>query len=134
MTRPVLVDAAVFLYAIGGPHELRDPCRRVVADSSLELCASVEMVQEVAFHRLRVTERFTAVEQAQQVAESCRLLPFDQEVLSQMLQLISQGGVGGRDAVHAATALVHGIAEIVSPDQDFDSIAGLARIDPADFD
>lgn len=43
---------------------------------------------------------------------------------------MAEGGVGGRDAVHAATALEAGISVIVSPDSDFDGIDGLSRIDP----
>lgn len=126
----VLVDSAVFLYALGGPHPLREPCRAVLGDTDLELCASVELVQEVVFHRMRVSDRQTAVRQAEQVAASCRLFPFDQGVLDRALVLIAQHNVGGRDAVHAATALRHGIAEIISPDPDFDGIDGLTRIDP----
>jgi hypothetical protein len=55
---------------------------------------------------------------------------FDAGVLRRALTLIAEGGVGGRDAVHAATALEAGIGVIVSPDSDFDRIDGLSRIDP----
>jgi predicted nucleic acid-binding protein len=37
-----------------------------------------------------------------------------------------------RDAIFAATALNRGIDAILSPDQDFDDIPGVQRIDPAD--
>ena len=37
----------------------------------------------------------------------------------------------GRDAVHAATALEHGLVTIISPDPDFDGAPGLTRIEPA---
>lgn len=37
-----------------------------------------------------------------------------------------------RDALHAATALVHGVPAIISPDADFDDVAGLERLAPAD--
>ena len=59
--------------------------------------------------------------------------PFDQHVLDLALTLIERQGVGGRDAVHAATALLHGIPEIVSPDSDFDGIEGLMRLDPREL-
>lgn len=127
---PVLVDAAVFLYAIGGEHELREPCRAVLAEPGLELHASVEMVQEVVFHRMRRADRVDAVAVARLVADSCQLHDFDAAVLRRALSLISEGGVGGRDSVHAATALEAGIGVIVSPDADFDGIPGLTRIDP----
>lgn len=126
----VLVDASVFLYALGGEHELRSPCREVLARQGLELHASVELVQEVVFHRMRRGERTDAVAVARLVADSCQLHDFDSAVLRRALSLIAEGGVGGRAAVHAATALEAGISVIVSPDSDFDGIDGLSRIDP----
>lgn len=132
--RSVLIDTAVVLHAVGAEHPLKDPCRRVLTEPSLEICASVEMIQEVVFHRMRVGDRIAAVREAEQWAQACRLYPFDHEVLAVALSLIERHGTGGRDAVHAATALVHGIPEIVSHDKAFDGIEGLTRIDPRDFD
>lgn len=126
----VLLDASVFLYALGGEHALRAPCREVLAHPGLELHASVELVQEVVFHRLRRADRDQAVAEARLVADSCRLHDFDAAVLRRALSLIAEGRVGGRDAVHAATALEAGIGVIVSPDSDFDGIPGIVRIDP----
>lgn len=37
-----------------------------------------------------------------------------------------------RDALHTATALVHGVPAIVSSDDDFDDVEGLSRLTPAD--
>lgn len=37
-----------------------------------------------------------------------------------------------RDAMHAATALNHGIDAIVSPDRAFGDVRGLRRLDPTD--
>lgn len=131
---PVLVDACVILYALGGEHELRLPCRDVLAHPGLELHASVELVQEVVFHRMRRGDRADAVAVARLVADSCQLHDFDADVLRRALSLIAEGGVGGRDAVHAATALAVGVGVIISPDADFDGIDGLTRIDPRNVD
>ena len=134
--RIVFVDTAVLAYAIGGDHPLRAPCRAIVAAAgagSLELHASVEMVQELLFHRLRVSDRITAVRQARDASRLCVLHDFDAEVLHRMLELTAaHESIGGRDAVHAATALVAGIAGMMTPDRAFDRIPGLTRIDPAD--
>ncbi|MEI2716290.1 MAG: type II toxin-antitoxin system VapC family toxin [Candidatus Nanopelagicales bacterium] len=59
VSRAVLVDTSVFAYALGGEHPLREPCRDFLRDarlSGLELHASVEMVQELTFHRMRRTD------------------------------------------------------------------------------
>lgn len=131
--RSLLVDSGVFLYALGGRHPFKLPCRTALADEHIDLHASVEMVQEVVFHRMRVDSRDNALLQARTVASTCRLHPFDQEVLSEALALISRHRIGGRDAVHAATALVSGIGEILSADTDFDAVPGLTRVDPREF-
>jgi hypothetical protein len=53
--------------------------------------------------------------------------------LSRSMELVATSeALGGRDAVHAATALVHGLQTIVSPDTAFDGIDGLYRLAPTD--
>ena len=46
---------------------------------------------------------------------------------------MATGPVRGRDAVHAATALLAGFTEIVSADKDLGSVPGLRRLDPANL-
>jgi predicted nucleic acid-binding protein len=103
-----LVDTAILLYAVGGEHQLGEPSQRIVraaAAGQLELHASVEMVQEFVFHRMRRIERAAAVGQARDAAALCVLHDLDGSVLSSALDLISTlSGLGGRDAIHAATA------------------------------
>jgi predicted nucleic acid-binding protein len=131
-----LVDTAVFAYALGGDHPMKRACGRAIAaagDGHIELHASTELIQELVFHRMRKTDRPTAVRQARDVATVCVLHDFDEAVLYRALELIAMSeSMGGRDAVHAATALHHGLPLILSPDRDFDAVVGLRRIDPAD--
>ncbi len=130
MNRAVLVDTSVFAYALGGEHPLREPCRQFLRDArGLELHASVEMVQELTFHRMRRTDAATAAEQGRLAARSCVLHPFDERVLDTALRMIADGTLRGRDAVHAATAELAGITTIVSTDPAFDGV--LDRLDPA---
>ncbi|GAB3759728.1 type II toxin-antitoxin system VapC family toxin [Microlunatus parietis] len=135
ITPRVLVDTAIFAYALGGEHPEREPCRRVVAaarDRLIEPHASWDLVQELVFHRLRRTSRTTAVEQARAAAEMLHLHDVDSSVVLRSLDLImTTDTIRGRDALHAATALEHGITMIVTPDSDFDGVPGLIRVDPS---
>lgn len=136
MTSLIWVDTSVLAYAAGGTHPQREPCRRLVAAAatrSVELHASVEMVQELLFHRVRRTARAEAVAQARFAADLCVLHPFDGALLSRALELVAVSELGGRDAVHAAAALLAGFTEIVSADRDFDAVPGLARRDPLEL-
>jgi predicted nucleic acid-binding protein len=137
--RRLFVDSAVLAYALGGDHRQRVPCRAIVAAASIgevELHASTEMVQEVVFHRMRrgesgVDGRRAAVAVGRELMAACVLHALDEDVLGRALELISTSSLGGRDAVHAATATVHGFDAIVTPDADFDDVPGLTRIEPA---
>ncbi|MFZ5870249.1 MAG: type II toxin-antitoxin system VapC family toxin [Actinomycetota bacterium] len=133
--RALFVDTSVLAYAVGGAHPQRDPCRAVLEAAvagSVQLHASCELVQEFLFHRLRRTDRPTAVQQARDVAALCILHPLDGEIVFRMIDLVASSPLGGRDAVHAATALAHGFEAIVTPDQDFDEAPGLRRVSPSD--
>lgn len=128
-----LIDTAVLLYAVGGQHPKRAGSQNIVAAAErgqLELHASIELVQEFVFHRMRIGDRRSAVSQARDVAALCILHDFDGPVLRTALDLIAETDVGGRDAVHAATAVHHGLSVIISPDTAFDNVPGLRRIDP----
>jgi uncharacterized protein len=132
-----LYDTSVFVYARGSEHEYREPCRHLVrcaAQGVLAGEASVEMIQEYAhILRRRGIDGLQVREQARDVAALCLLHDFGEGDLRLALNLVATHPVlRVRDAVHAATALRRGISAIVSPDRDFDGIAGLERIDPHD--
>lgn len=129
----VLLDTAVFVYAVGGEHPLREPSRTLVhalAEQRFEGEASVELVQEFLHQRARRTgDRRGAAEHARQVAALCVLHDVTPEDLRLALDLF--GGherLHARDAIHAATARNRGIGVIISPDDAFDEVAGLERM------
>lgn len=135
MERAVLVDSAVALYALGDSEPQRTICRTLIEELAVErgrAYASVEMVQEVVFHRLRRTgERDRAVREGRLIASAMTILDFDREVLDLSLELIERAPtIRGRDAVHAATAIAYGIETIASTDPAFDGIPGVTRLDP----
>jgi hypothetical protein len=87
------------------------------------------MVQEVTVHRMRRTDRVTAVQQGTLAGRACTLHPFDERVLERALGLIAHSSIRGRDAVHAATADTAGLDVIVTTASNFDAV--MKRIDPA---
>ncbi|MCA1783184.1 MAG: type II toxin-antitoxin system VapC family toxin [Dermatophilaceae bacterium] len=130
--REVFLDSSVLLLAAGAPHPLRDSCRAIVdevASGRVRGHLSVEAIQEFVHHRMRRADP-QAVPAARAISRFCILHPFDQSTLDSALDLIAVGSARGRDAVHAASALKAGFAEICSADTDFDHVPGLARLDP----
>jgi len=137
--RRVLLDTNVVLYAIGGPHPHAEPCRRLLAlagEGGLALEAPADLVQEVMHHRARrLGDRRQAAADARAAAALCRLHPVEPDDARVATELFaSSPTLSARDAVFAAIAARHGLAEIVSADSDFDGLAQLRRIDPADSD
>jgi predicted nucleic acid-binding protein len=135
--RRFLYDTSVFLYAIGGAHDYRAPCREILAragDSGVQGEASVDLIQEVVHHRFRRTrDRVRATREARDVAHLCRLHEVQPADVLRALDLYAATDrLGSRDAVFAAVALNRGIPAILSPDRAFDEVAALARVDPAD--
>lgn len=131
--RALFLDPSVLLLAVGGEHEMREPCRdllKAAAEQSVRLHLSVEGGQEFLFHRLRRTTRDRALVEFDQVERLVIWHAFDVDVLRSSRDLVATGYARGRDAVHAATALGAGFDSIVSCDADFDGIPGLARLDP----
>lgn len=136
MTR-VLVDANIFIYALGAEHAYREPCRDVVsalARGELRGETSVEILQEVVHVRRRRKGGPDAAARAREIlAWDLPVHEFDVDDFERALDLIERdGSLPVRDAVHAAMALNREIDAVLSTDRDFDRIDGVARVDPTD--
>lgn len=99
------------------------------------LSASVEAIQECVHYGLRRTnDHVRAAREGTAAMEACTIFDFTEEVLQRSLSLLrDHQAIRGRDAVHAATALLNGVGTIVPPDRAFDGIPGLTRVDPMEF-
>ena len=135
--RRFLYDTSVFVFALGGEHRYRKPCRRVLelaARGELAGEASADLVQEFAHQRLRQTgDRGEAARSARDVAGVCRLHDVRiEDALGALDAFERSPRLAPGDAVFAALAARVGIDAILSADRDFDRVEGLERIDPAD--
>lgn len=125
------------MLAYGGESLWRESCRAFLAASARDGTAihvSAEAVQEFLFHRARRGDRVRAIGETTTMRRSVTAHPLDDTVLDEALRLMSVSSVRGRDAMHAATALLAGFTEIVSVDRDFDDVPGLRRMDPEDVE
>ncbi|WP_454295227.1 type II toxin-antitoxin system VapC family toxin [Salana multivorans] len=132
----LFVDSATLLHALGAPSAWRTAGRvilRAATEGCIQLVASVEVVQECLFHRMRIVGRERAVAETRDLRILLRLHPFDEVVTGRMIDLVETTSIRGRDAVHAATAIGAGFTEIVSPDPDFVDLPGLRRLDPREL-
>ncbi|NJD29797.1 MAG: type II toxin-antitoxin system VapC family toxin [Chloroflexi bacterium] len=134
----VFLDTAVLMYAAGGEHPLREPCRRLlrqVADGELAAVTSVEVIQEILHRYTRVGRAEAGAKLARDALDLLApVLPLTHALMRRLPALVERyPHLDARDLVHVATCLHEGIAEIISPDRGFDAVDGIHRIDPLEF-
>ncbi len=133
---PVLfLDANLIMYSMGGPHPLREPCKKFLEKiKSQEILGvtNTEVLQEILYRYFSI-ERGTHGEIAyQSMIEFCTdVFPVRVADTDKALEILKRvKGITSRDAVHAATMIHNGINEIISTDPHFDLIHEIKRIDP----
>jgi len=131
----VFLDTAVFMYARGTDHPLREPCRdllRDIAEQRLAAVTSVEVVQEILHRYLAVRRSTKGLLVAREVISGFGpLLPVTHAVIERMPGLVERyPRLTSRDLIHVATCLEEGVDVIASPDRGFDEVAEIRRLDP----
>ncbi len=131
----VLLDSAVFIYAVGVAHPYRDSCRQLLEALEAERYrgeASALAVEETLHQRARRTgDRESARRVASSVMTLCAIHDLTTADVVLGLRLFGTSTrLNARDVLHAATALNRGIPTIVSPDKAFDDVPQLERVDP----
>jgi predicted nucleic acid-binding protein len=135
--RRFLYDTSIFVYALGGEHTYREPCREIVrraAVGDFQGEASADLLQELVHQRVRRTgDRSGAAEAARNVAKLAWWHPVEPNDVQRGIDLFeTYPALDARDAVFAGLAINRGIDAILSTDRAFDGIDALERIDPVD--
>ena len=131
----LFIDANLIMYSLGGPHPLRDPCKKVlekIKTKEITVVTNTEVLQEILYRFFSI-KRSTLGEMAYySVVHFCvTIFPVtlkDTDVALRLLKDHPQ--ITSRDAIHAATMINNGIKEIISTDNHFDVIPQIKRIDP----
>jgi len=130
-------DTNVFVYAVGGDHPQREPCRAVIRRAlagEIDGVASPDLLREFVHQRVRRTgDRASACSMARDVALLCRFDDLtERDAMRALDQFVRYERLSARDASFTAFALNRGFDTILSVDRDLDGIEGLTRVDPAD--
>jgi predicted nucleic acid-binding protein len=131
----VFIDTSILMYAAGGEHPLRDPCRRIVnaiGDRSLDAATSTEVIQEILHRAVAVRRADEGIALAGRSMDLfAPVLPITHALMRRVPDIVARyPSLDARDAVHVATCIHEGISEIVSADRGFDQVTELRRIDP----
>ncbi|CAN5153867.1 hypothetical protein BH23ACT9_BH23ACT9_27180 [soil metagenome] len=130
-----MLDSAVMIYALGGDHPYRQPCRLLMGAAragELQAETTALAVQEVLHQRARRTgDRQRAAAVSRDLATVLVVHELLGSDLRRAIELFAESSaLDAADACHAAIALDRGIGTIISPDRAFDAVPGLRRLDP----
>lgn len=132
----VYLDTNVLVYAVGGESPHRDSCReivRAVAERRLTGETSTYTVQEFVRQRQRQGDS-QAMARAREAIDFCSdLHPVDGTIIRRALEIVERyPKLDIADAVHVATASIHGVTTVISADRGLDGITEINRVDPLD--
>lgn len=133
-----LIDTNVFIYALGGTHEYKGVCLRLMEQfERREHDANIdtEFLQEI-LHRFWQRGRYReGLEMFDRVTvafpDPFPITLQETRVARDILQAHPQ--IEPRDAIHAAVVIAHGLEGIISTDRGFDQMSEITRFDPMDL-
>jgi len=128
----IFVDSNVPMYVSVRDHPHRDPSRRFLERAragAIEICTSTEVLQEILYRYTALNRRDLAASVYELFVQFCpSIYAVSLADTDRAKGLVAAGGVGVRDAVHAAVMLNHDVAEIATFHEGFHRIAGIRRV------
>ena len=130
----IYFDTNIFVYPHTGNDATSGACVKLLEKAmseEIKACTSVLTWDEFQ-HALKKNfhDREKAVELSKDFLNMPNIvfLETNKEIIEKAQNLTEKYNIEPRDAIHAATALVNGIKEIISDDPDFDKIKEIKRI------
>ncbi len=129
----VFIDSNIPMYVAGRDHPLREPARRFlerVRAGELDGCTSTEVLQEILYRYATLKRLDLAREVYELFVLVCPVVyPVTLADTDRAKQLVcAGGGIGVRDAIHAAVMLNNDIEDIATFDVGFDLIKQVRRL------
>lgn len=133
------LDANIFIYAATNNGKEGDICRGILTKlvfKKIKGYASFLAWDEVVYAIRRGKDKEIAIKEGKNFLNfpNLVLLNVDRKVMNKAQELIDKYNLKPRDAIHAASAIINGINEIVSDDSDFDKIKEIKRISLENID
>lgn len=135
MNTAYFLDANLIMYSLGGPHPLKEPCKKVlgkIRSEEIHAVTNTEVLQEILHRYFSIGKPEIA-----EIAYTCiiklciSVFPVTLAETDRALELMkATPSITSRDAIHAAAMISNGIKEIISTDSHFDFIPEVKRIDP----
>ena len=133
-----LIDANIFVYAVGRPDPYRKSCRKIMQallNGFHEYLTDAEVLQEILHVYGRRHSREEGVDLVETLIDAeLDIIPIGTtEIVATARLLREYPWLDARDAIHAAVVQLHGLEGVVSADRGFDVIRGITRFDPMEM-
>mgnify|MGYP001581410639 FL=1 len=132
------LDSNVFIWPLLYDDEKADICKRIIfslSEGKFIGYTSILTWDEVVYALRKQQGKFIAKEEGKRFLQLPKLIFIDANytIVLSAQKMIERYNLNPRDAIHAATALVNGINEIISDDSDFDDIKEIKRMKLEEF-
>jgi len=130
----IYLDTNIFVYPHTGNDAISGACIKLLEKAmseEIKACTSIITWDEFQYSlKKKFHDREKAVELSKDflAMPNITFLEANKEIIENAQKLTEKYNIAPRDAIHAATAIVNGINEIISDDPDFDKVKELKRI------
>lgn len=128
----IYLDSNVFLHGSLSTDARGENSRKILTDvqNGKNPAATSALTYDEVFWVVKKHKGFdTALKAVEALLEmpNLAILPVDTDLVRQAHGLVKRYRLNPRDAIHAASALVHGISTVVTDDPDFDRIKEIKK-------
>ena len=130
----IYLDTNIFVYPHTGNDAISGACIKLLEKAmseEIKACTSIITWDEFQY---ALKKKFHDREKAVELSKDFLAMPniifleANKEIIESAQKITEKYNIAPRDAIHAATAIINGIKEIISDDPDFDKITELKRI------
>ena len=127
MGGPVLIDTNVFIDLFKGrlPEPAEDELTNTL-NSEVYYLSVINKIELLGF----ATDDLLQMQYMSEIVENSIVLPIEEQVVEQVIQLRRSRKIKLPDAIIVATALVHKLTVISRNTKDFAKVKGLQHVDP----
>lgn len=127
----IFIDSNVPIYLVGAAHPNKDRAQAAISSMVSErLVTDAEAFQEL-LHRYRAIDHRDGLRDAFEtlagLVDEVFTVDF-QDVDAARTILLGRWQLSARDAIHVAVMKRRGVTQILSYDEDFDSVTGISRL------
>jgi len=129
----IYVDSNIFISSFLTDDKKSDTCKSIISkivNNEVTAFTSVLTWYELVWVARKHLGKQDSIGEGKKFLEfpSLRILDVDELIIRMAQDLMESYNLKPRDAIHAATAISHGVKQLISDDPDFDAVKEIKRV------